>query len=68
MKVWIDRLHELQKEIASPKEETTHEKDETGSNTIRNQRFWQQSVEKGNLGSFISWIFLKEDNGERIKK
>ncbi|EIM64754.1 hypothetical protein [Desulfobacter postgatei] len=68
MKVWIDRLHELQKEIASPKEETTHEKEETGSNTIRNQRFWQQAVEKGNLGSFISWIFLKEDNGERIKK
>jgi len=68
MKVWIDRLHELQKEIASPKEETTHEKEETSSNTIRDQRFWQQAVEKGNLGSFISWIFLKEDNGERIKK
>ena len=68
MKVWIDRLHELQKEIAPSKEENTHEKEETSSNTIRDQRFWQQAVEKGNLGSFISWIFLKEDNGERIKK
>lgn len=68
MKVWIERLQELQKEIADCKEENTHGQNETGSSTIRNQIFWQQAVEKGNLGSFVSWIFLKEDNGERIKK
>lgn len=68
MKVWIERLQELQKEIADCKEENTHGQEETGSSTIRNQIFWQQAVEKGNLGSFVSWIFLKEDNGERIKK
>ena len=67
MKVWIKRLEELQKEIAGPKEKNIHEKDETSSNTIRNQRYWQQAVERGDLGSFISWIFLKEDNGERSK-
>lgn len=68
MKVWIERLQELQKEIADCKEENTHGQVETGSSTIRNQIFWEQAVEKGNLGSFVSWIFLKEDNGERIKK
>jgi len=67
MKVWIERLAKLQKEIAGPKEKNTHEKDDSSSNTIRNQRYWQQAVEKGELGSFISWIFLKEDDGERIK-
>ncbi len=67
MKVWIERLEQLQKEIAGPKEKNTHEKDDSSSNTIRNQRYWQQAVEKGEFGSFISWIFLKEDDGERIK-
>jgi len=67
MKVWIERLEQLQKEIAGPKEKNTHEKDDTSSNSIRNKRYWQQAVEKGELGSIISWIFLKEDNGERIK-
>jgi len=65
MKLWINRLQQMQKEIANQEGE---ENVESSSSLVRNRNFWQQAIEKGDLGSFIGWIFLKEDKGERIKR
>ena len=61
MEKWIERFQTM-------REETEKIKDHTGSVFVRNPTFWERADRHQSLGNIVSWIFLKEDDGERIKR
>ena len=50
------------------REETEKIQGHTGSVFVRNPTFWERADRHQSLGNIVSWIFLKEDDGERIKR
>lgn len=61
MHVWISRFVCIQDEIKKGKVDNS-------SQFIRNNNFWHNINSQKSLGSIVSWIFLKEENGERVKR
>ncbi len=61
MAKWIERFQNMRKETEKIKEHT-------GSVFVRNPTFWERADRHQSLGNIVSWIFLKEDDGERIKR
>lgn len=59
---WVQRLAALKDEA------TRADNENTGSVYVRNRTFWETVAKEGALGSVISWIFLREENGERVKR
>jgi hypothetical protein len=35
---------------------------------IRNKSYWKKLSNERPLGNIVSWIFLKEEDGERVKR
>ena len=61
MSKWLERF-------ASIRKETSELQGHTGSLFVRNKTFWERADRHESLGNIASWIFLKEDDGERIKR
>jgi hypothetical protein len=61
MSKWLERFQSL-------RDETSKLQGHTGSLFVRNAIFWERADRHQSLGNIASWIFLKEDDGERIKR
>jgi hypothetical protein len=60
MNAWIDRLQAIMDEANSIPP------DDTSSMHVRNKKYWN-NFEKINLGKVVSWIFIHEEKGMRMK-
>ena len=60
MKKWIDRLKDIMEEANSIDPE------DTSSMHVRNKKYWN-NFEEINLGKVVSWIFIHEEKGMRMK-
>ena len=61
MAKWIERFQSM-------RDETDKIQGHTGSVFVRNPTFWERADRHQSLGNIVSWIFLKEDDGERVKR
>ncbi|MGK5086423.1 short-chain dehydrogenase [Bdellovibrionota bacterium FG-2] len=62
MKSWLTRLAALRDEAMRADNENT------GSAYVRNRTHWETVAKQGSLGSVVSWVFLREEDGERVKR
>lgn len=60
-KRWLTRLAVLREE--AQRESSEH----SGSLYVRNRAYWEMVAKNGSLGSVVAWIFLREEDGERVK-
>lgn len=59
--LWIGRLRRLEEEAEQAGDR------HSGSVHVRGRVHWEAVARQRSLGSVISWIFLREDDGERVK-
>jgi hypothetical protein len=60
MKTWITRIKNIMDEANSIPE------DDTSSSHVRTKDYWN-NFEKIDLGKVVSWIFIHEEKGRRMK-
>ena len=60
MKIWIERLRTIIKESDSIKPS------DTSSMHVRTKKYWN-NFKHIDIGKVVSWIFIKEEKGERMK-
>ncbi len=60
MKLWSQRLQRIMKEASAI------DRDDTSSLHVRNKSYWN-NFEKIDIGRVVSWLFIHEEKGNRMK-